>query len=240
MCLSQHIIDVDSIVEIYYKLVNFEYSINDESINLLIGEINNKCPKITTKHVYQVNKAEYNFPTSFNNLTTFNNFSYYVDSLYNVVKDTIEDNNINKQTKTKYVMDTVNDSKYPNFLKFVKQNGVSEIDIMYDEFNKVFHNVLIYENLINKEIIRCLLRQHIARLVDKQKNYKTVYMSDKQNIYELKKIIDKQIEELDKINNDIIVAQQLMSDMFTIHYYKYLLIKNETFDKLFKLNFYLC
>lgn len=96
---NKYNISIASIIEIYYRLINFGYTIKNDEIKQIFENINKRLPKINYKYIYPLNDLE-RYIINFNMLvfpydSTFNYFELKINNLYDDVEIIINDEKMN-------------------------------------------------------------------------------------------------------------------------------------------------
>ena len=244
-------INIDTLVEIYYKLINIDYDLNDNKYKALFETINKRIPEINTNYIYRHayrygNTQTYNYTSRFTYNTTFDKFERVINSLYNEVKPIIDNTALTDNERKQQIVSIVVSKRhryiYRNYSWFLGADNTydnSLIDNMYKEFVSLFHNILIYNNIINTKTTHCILRGHIHQLTTQINLLKASTPIDYHNIYKLKAHIDNTIDKINKLTHDVNTLQTILNDLYCLHIYKDIFSNSEVFDKLFTVSIYL-
>ena len=239
-------ITIDNVVEIYYKLTNFEYNFNDNKFKTMFDAINDRIPKTNNKYVYQTSCQHKNsFNPKFKYDTTFGKFKQVINRLYNEAKPIIDNQTLTTEERKQQIINIVKTNKYKHFLSnsywFLGEDDNYDKSIickMYNEFTILFHNVLIYNDIINTKTIHCILRGHIRQLNNKIKLLRASSPVNFNNIYKTKAYVDKIIDNINKTTQDVNTLQTILNDLYCLQLYKYKLGNSKTFNKLFTVSIY--
>lgn len=237
-------ITIDYLVDIHYKLTNFEYKFNDDKFKNIFDVINNRIPKTDNKYIYQTSYQYKNsFIPRFKYDTTFSKFKQVINKLYNEVKPIIDDQTLTTEQRKQQIINIVKTNKYKYYPKkaywFLGEDDKYETSIickMYNEFIALFHNMLIYNDIINTKTMHCILRGHIRQLTNKIELLRVSSPVNFNNIYRTKAYVDKIIDDINKTMQDVNTLQTILNDLYCFQLYKHKLSNSKVFNKLFAIS----
>ena len=231
---------IDTAIEAYYRLLTRDYKID------LLGELCKRYTIYNSKLVYQKQTNKFD-KSLFDYKTTFTAFAKIIDSFYDTIKDIINNNDIDDNKKHDIIMDLIKEGQhryiYKSRIMFVgdddKYSG-SIIQQQEHDFTMFFKNVLLFNESINTDTVRCIIRQHIKILLNKKQRLEKPWTPiEINNIYHARSYVNKTIEQINTITDDIMCLQTILDDLFILHCYKDEMITNDVFKKLSEISIYL-
>ena len=244
---AKETITIDDLVNIHYKLTNFAYTFNDDKFKTMFEIINGRIPKTNNKYVYQTCRQHRSaFNSRFKYDTTYSKFKQVIDKLYNEVKPIIDDQTLTTEQRKQQIVNIIKTNRYKHYPSnaywFLGDDDKYETSIickMYNEFTTLFHNMLIYNDIINTKTMHCILRGHIHRLTSKIELLRASSPVNFNNIYRTKAYVDNMIDNINKTTQDVNILQTILNDLYCFQLYKHKLSNSKVFDKLFTISIYI-